>query len=341
MTQRYSTEDKEWDALLLAASDTPHYMQSSAWGESKSLSDWPLSRMIVETNTGKIPIQVFSRTVPGLGRMHYSPEVSGITQQNIPELTKQIRNQFRRGLAYKLELYRPTSEDLLKAFLKNGWVKANSVQHRTTVLVDLSGTEDEVFARIKKRARYEIRVAQKNGVAVKRVKPNEENFKKLDELMSITAKRTGAYFRSSVYTNKYWQAFTTRDKGALYFAYFKNKVVAAAYVLAIGKTAWYKDGGSVRLDSDVFAPRVIQWEIMKEFREQGIKTYDLSGIPAPEDVETSSLKGLFTFKTGFSTNITHMMPAVELPLNNRYKFWPKAEHQFLRLYSGLKKDFWY
>lgn len=341
MTPENNNEDKMWDELLLSSTEFPHYMQSSGWGESKSHSDWPASRCVVETKSGQLPIQVFSRTVPGLGRIHYAPEVSGITTNNIAALTMKVRAEYGKGLAFKLEMFEPYSEELLKAFLKNGWVKANSVQHRTTVIVDLTGTEEEVFGRIKKRARYEVRVAQKHGVVVKKVDPNTENFNKLDNLMGITAQRTGAYFRKSEYANKYWRSFTARGQSNLYFAYYNTQVVAAAYVVILGKTAWYKDGGSVRLDNDVFAPRVIQWEIMKDLRAKCIEQYDLSGIPAPSEVETSSLRGLFTFKTGFSSNITHMMPAVELPLSKRYKLWPKAEHQFLRLYSGLKKDFWY
>ena len=89
------------------------------------------------------------------------------------------------------------------------------------------------------------------------------------------------------------------------------------------------------------APRLLQWEIIKDLRHQGVTKYDFSGVPSPEEAAASHMKGLYVFKTGFSNDLTAYMPALELPLGPLYKLWPKAEPQFLRLYSGFKKDFWY
>lgn len=339
-TEEYTAEEKAWDDLLL--NSNAHFMQSSSWGESKSKSQWPVSRYIAYTQDGVLPIQVFSRTVPGLGRVHYAPEVCGVNKTNIGALTEQLKKQYGKGLVFKLELYQPYSEDLIQAFKALGWVGANSVQHRNSVIVDLDqASEEDLFMSLKKRCRYEIRLAKKNGVRVEKVDITDDKLNLLSSLMNATAKRSGAFFRKNSYTNKYWHAFAGSGQGSLYFVWHDMDLLAGAYVIEYGKNAWYKDGGSVRHKSNLMGPRLLQWEIMADLRKRGIKHYDLSGVPAEEDIENSSMKGLYTFKTGFANTTTKFMPAMELPFGHRYPAWPKFEHQFLRIYSGFTKDFWY
>lgn len=338
--QEYTEEEKAWDEAVLSLGGTPHYMQSSAWGQSKARSQWPVSRLAVGVHNQKLPVQVFSRSVPGFGRLHYAPEVSSVTKNTIPSLTNEIQNNYK-GMAFKLELYQQYDENLIEAFQKNGWVRANSVQHRTSVIINLNGTEEELFASMKKRARYEVRVAERNKVRVEKVEITQKRLNILAELMGITAKRSGAFFRKDSYTNRYWHSFNNAGLGSLYFAWHDMDLLAGAYVVNYGPTAWYKDGGSVRHKSNLMGPRYLQWEIMRDLQSQGLKYYDLSGIPATEDVEKSSMKGLYVFKTGFSNESVKFMPAMELPLSKRHQLWPKAEHHFLRLYSGFRKDFWY
>ena len=160
-------------------------------------------------------------------------------------------------------------------------------------------------------------------------------------MIAATAKRTGAFFRDAEYTSRYWKAFADNNLGSLYFAKLGDELLAAAYVIRFGNTAWYKDSGSIRQGGQVMAPRLMLWHIIKDLHQQGVTAYDLSGIPAPEEAETSHMKGLYVFKTGFTNNTTRFMPAMELPLSNRYRLWPKLERHFLRLYAGFTKDFWY
>lgn len=337
----YSKKDQDWDQQVLAWSNTAHYMQSSAWGQSKSGSGWPVFRLEVSVKKGILPVQVFDRSVPAFGRLYYAPEVSGVRAECLPELTHQIRVSYKKALAFKLELYQPYDEKLIAAFRDNGWLVANSVQHRSTVIVNLKVNEAQLFGSLKKRARYEVRVAQRNGVYVEKVEPTSNNFKKLTELMDTTKKRTGAFFRSSEYVSRYHASFAKANQGSLYFAYHDGDLLAGAYVVQFGKNAWYKDGGSVREKSSFMAPRYLQWEIMRDLRARGLYQYDLSGVPSENEIQTSSMKGLHSFKTGFSKSTVNFMPSMELPLGIRYPAWPKSERHLLRLYSGLRNDFWY
>lgn len=335
-----SQEEEAWDKLVTTNSRC-HFMQSSAWGRSKSQSKWPASRFVVYTHDNFIPIQVFSRSVPSLGRLHYAPGVSGVTVDNIKTITSQIIRQYGKGLVFKIELYQDYDKNICEEFIRCGWKTGASVQHRHTVIADTHGPEEEMFNRLKSRARREIKVAQKNGVEIIKSAVTPERLDVLASLMNVTAKRSGAFFRSRDYNNKYWNVFAEKHQGALYFARHDIDILGSAFVIRYGKNAWYKDGGSVRQKNNLFGPRLLQWEIMKDLMDQGITQYDLSGIPAEKDIETSSMGKLYPFKTAFSKNISELMPTFELPLGRRYSMWPSAEQQFLRLYSGFTGDFWY
>ena len=51
---------------------------------------------------------------------------------------------------------------------RRGWVySSDQIQFQNTVLIDLSPSEEEMLARMKQKTRYNIRLAEKKGVAVR------------------------------------------------------------------------------------------------------------------------------------------------------------------------------
>ncbi len=332
------TKNQDWDKLVLDVSLHPNYQQSDIWAKTKYDGPWTLSRLIINNS---LPLQVFSRSIRGLGLVNYAPQVSCITPQNIPLLTKEIKEKYKKGLVFKLDTYLPYSEELVSAFKANGWHEGRSVGYRNTVVANLGGSEEDMFMKLKRRARYEVGVAKKNNVSVEKVEPSNANFDKLAELLDFTSKRTGAFIRHHSYLYKVWKIFTEAGYGDIYLVWHDKTLLAGTFIIKYGQNAWYKDSGSTGHESKLMASRLMLWEIMLDLQKQGIKSFDLSGIPAEEDMETSSLRGLYTFKTGFSNETLKLMPAMELPLSMRHKIWPRSEKLYLRLYSGIKKDFWY
>ena len=114
------------------------------------------------------------------------------------------------------------------------------------MVADISGSEDEAFLRIKKRARYEARVALRNNVRVEKVALTAENMNHLHHQMRVTSERSGAYFRSRPYLERYWKAFHEAGQGDIYLAWHEKDLLASAYAIHYGSRGWYKDGGSLR-----------------------------------------------------------------------------------------------
>jgi len=332
----------DWDSTVLAVQGDSHFMQSDAWAATKAGSPWQLSRIRTRQAGSPLPVQLFRRRVPGLGSLVHAPRVAGVTADAVPDLTTALRDTAARGaFAVKLEFFQHDDEALLQAFLANGWMRTKASQYRHAVAVDLTGTEEEVFARFKKRARYEIRSAERGGVVVDRVPLTEQNIDTMVGLVNVTKDRSGAFFRNRRYLDTIWNAFAERGQGSLYFARHEGEVLAGAFALTFGRTGWYKDGGSVRSKPKLMAPRYLQWAIMRDLRSRGVTRYELGNIPAPDAVEASSSAGLYRFKTGFADDTVRYLPAVELPLRRSQALWHSQEHRFLAAYSRLRHDYWY
>jgi len=116
------------------------------------------------------------------------------------------------------------------------------------------------------------------------------------ELMQVTSTRNKFYIRDMKFTMAYWQKFNQLGQLKLFFAKHEDDLLSGAIILTSNKLAWYKDGGSTRVKSNLMAARLLQWEAMKALKKAGVNTYDLGGIPSPESHHTSSMHGIYVFK---------------------------------------------
>jgi lipid II:glycine glycyltransferase (peptidoglycan interpeptide bridge formation enzyme) len=329
----------DWDDRVLAAHSSPHFMQSSTWEKVRSGGPWRVSRRGLGTERD-YPALVFERHAEGFGTLEHLPRVSGLAARDIAPLSERIRAE--RGLAFasKIEVHQPRDETLIAAFESCGWLPTRASQYRHTVIVDTAMSEDEMLARMKKRARSEIRVAERNGVVVGRVQLSEENRERMLELVRETEERSGAFFRGSGYLARVWKAFVDDDRGQLYFAWHDGRVVAGAFVALYGTNAWYKDGGSFRDQPQLMASRLLQWEIIRDLAASGIERYDLGHVPPPSQPDAPG-QGVLTFKSAFARDVLEYMPAFQLSHEARAEEWRRGENAFIARYRERTGDYWY
>lgn len=309
-----------------------HYMQSQLWADVKQRFGWKYAE-----HDGLI---IYSRSIPGVGKLLYAP---GVTNVSDPALfTEVIKRHAGKAFGARLELNQVHNEELLEQFRQAGWkMSQKHVQYRHTVTVDLSQKEDDIWMSFKSRGRYEVLQAQKFGVVIEEAEPTDANLQKMYDLMKVTSTRNKFYIRDLKFSMYYWKAFAQKGQLKLFFAKHEDDVLAGAVILTNGELAWYKDGGSVRVKSNMMAARLLQWEAMKNLKKDCITTYDLGGIPAPESHQDSSMRGIYVFKTAYSKESVELMPTLELPLSKRYKLWPKAEKQWLRAYNLFAHNLWW
>ena len=329
----------DWDERVLAAHASPHFMQSSTWESVRSGGPWTVSRRVLDLDAG-FPVLAFERHVEGLGVLAHLPRVSGIAPDDVPAITDGVRAGRGDAFATKVEFHQPRDERLVAAFLANGWMPTRASQYRYTVVVDTALGDEAVLAAMKKRARGEIRVAERNGVECGRVEPDRENRATMIDLVRETGDRSGAFFRASDYLERVWTAFDADDRGRLYFAWHDGQVVAGAFIVVYGRNAWYKDGASRRDQPQLMASRLLQWAVMCELARLGVDRYELGHVPPPEEPEAPG-RGLLTFKSAFAPDVLEYMPAFQLAHEPRAEQWRLGERDFIAAHRDATGDYWY
>ncbi len=340
-TPANATDGEAWDANVLAAQPHTHYMQSSAWAETREGTAWTPRRDVVPTADGELPIQLFERKAPLVGSLYFIPRVSGLTVETVQAITERAKSYPKNVFGVKLETFQDEDPELVAAFKRAGWVPATSSQYQFSVMIDLSGTIDEVAARFKKRARNSYRAAIKHGVTVEKVEMTPENEELTHKLINEVRLRTGGYFRQKSYVQNIWDVYKRHGQGYFYITRYEGEVQSSAFVIRFGDSAWYKDAGSIRENSKIFAPYLMQWEIIQDLHSQGVQRYELANIPDPATWETSDIRGLYTFKTAWSKDTKQYMPTFELPLQRSFKIWQRWGRWLRAVYTRRTGDAWY
>jgi lipid II:glycine glycyltransferase (peptidoglycan interpeptide bridge formation enzyme) len=185
--------------------------------------------------------------------------------------------------------------------------KGSDVQPPDTVLIDLSRSPEELLSGMKSKWRYNIKLAEKKGVAVA-----DEGLAALDEfygLYTATSKRDGIALHPKGYYRRLFElaagyAGSPRADIRLWVARHEGQALAAIVTLFYGEEAVYLYGASGDEKRNLMPAYALQWAAMRAARDAGCKRYDLYGIP-PSDDPGHPMAGLYRFKTGFGGELLH------------------------------------
>ncbi|TLN09862.1 peptidoglycan bridge formation glycyltransferase FemA/FemB family protein, partial [bacterium] len=199
---------------------------------------------------------------------------------------------------------------------QRGWrYSSDQIQFRNTVLLDLSGTEDDRLARMKQKTRYNLRLAQRKGVIVRR--GNRADFAMLYPMYAETSVRDGFVIRPQGYYEMVWRTFMERDLACPLIAEVEGKPVAAVFVFWFAGRAWYIYGMSSSQHRDKMPNYLLQWEAMRLAKEKGCLSYDLWGAPEIFD-ESDSMWGVYRFKEGLGGRVLRSLGAWDFPVKGAW-----------------------
>ncbi len=179
-------------------------------------------------------------------------------------------------------------------------------------VLDLEKSDEELLMGMRKTTRYEIRVAQKAGVEVRKT-TDPDALKHFFRLYEETSKRHG--FVGHISIAEEFEIFSKAGKSVLLLGYDGKKLVAGAIVLFLSNEAIYHHGASIA--SRVPVSHLVQWEAIQEAKNRGMKVYNFYGI-APEDKPNHPWRGITLFKTGFGGREVNYVHAHDLPLTLWY-----------------------
>lgn len=183
--------------------------------------------------------------------------------------------------------------------IKHQTLNTNPLQPQKTIILDLSKSEEELLSAMHEKTRYNIRLAVKRGVEIKK----DQNLEIFWDLLQETARRDGFHTHERQYYQKLFAVKSENFSNELFFAEYQGKILAAGlvnfYKAPYNKfeTATYLHGASSRAHKGVMAPYFLQWHIAKTAKERGFCYYDFWGI------DEEKWPGPTRFKKGFGGQI--------------------------------------
>jgi lipid II:glycine glycyltransferase (peptidoglycan interpeptide bridge formation enzyme) len=233
----------------------------------------------------------------------------------------------REAGAVVLRLEPDWKDDLRTAawLATHGLRPARTVQPRSTIVVSLSGSEDELLARMKPKWRYNIRLAERKGIEISTGDGN--CLPAFTQLLRETSARDRFAVHQAEYYADAWHAFAP-DHVCLLMAWLGDQPLAGLMVFAFGRRATYLYGASSGTERQRMPNHLLQWRAMHWARKQGCLEYDLWGIPdevgvglTPDDSppaaasdrsfggRSAGLWGVFRFKSGFGGHVERTIGA--------------------------------
>jgi len=329
------------------------------WGEFKSRFGWKTCAFLIElsfgNNTEKFPLLTLSRRIAlglSLTYIPWGPEFPAFFPKEEREtaaaqIAKNLKPFLSRNTMFvrfeppwenSVQGTKHTDEGIAseKRFLKAGFKKSTvTVQPPDTVIINLNNSSDEILAQMKPKWRYNILLAEKKGVKVK--KSGIEEIELFYSLLKETAIRDGIAVHSIEYYKTLFEICgNDNEKLHLYTASHEEDLLAAIVVLLRGKNAVYLYGASSNNKRNLMAPYALQWKAMKDAKEAGCENYDLFGIPANED-PSHPMAGLYRFKTGFGGQIIHRAGTWDFPYRKFVFCLFSAAEKIRKKIMNLKK----
>lgn len=313
----------EWDPFV-EAHPHGHVLQTAGWGQLKGRFGWEPRRVAVQA-AGQIVAgaQILFRRLPGGWRLAYVPKgpvVDLARSDLVAPLLDALHTmcEAERAFALKIEPDLAETPPLAQQLTGYGFLAGgHCVQPRRTILVDLAGSEDEVLMRMKSKTRYNIRLAGRKGVEVRKGGPEEiETF---NRLIGVTGERQEFGVHSAAYYRLAYENLAPAGRAQLFFAIYEGLPLAAVFACAAGRKSWYMYGASSNQHRELMAPYAVQWAAMQWARERGCATYDLWGIP-DEDEETleaqftgrsDGLWGVYRHKRGYGGQVVRYAGAFD------------------------------
>lgn len=210
-------------------------------------------------------------------------------------------------------------EAVMETLRRRGWRASHEqVQFRNTILLDLTSSPDELLAAMKSKWRYNVRLAMRKGVTVRRGRLADLSL--LYEMYAETAIRDGFVIRPEEYYHDAWGNFIEAGLAQPLIAEVAGEPLAmvlifrfppAGFSAGAGR-AWYMYGASRSVHREKMPNHLLQWEAMRWAREQGCTVYDMWGAPEALD-ESDPLWGVYRFKQGFGGQLVRHIGAWDYP----------------------------
>lgn len=344
---RFATDAERvgWNQLIAANPDGGEVWQSSEYLLVKRRRSTYQDRYVIVERPGKtsVAVGILAKRVPFLGEWWHVPAgPSGDGESETLDIAQAVASFALKHKVFLVKVEPRLCLEAAEAFTTAGFLPTvRVIPNDSTVLLNITGSIEEVFARLGKKARNSINRAKRDGIIVESVPATDENCAVMYGLLSETAEDSFV-LRAESYYRDYWQTFGQAGTGQLFFAQRDNEVVAGAFAMILGEKCTYKDGASLRKKTAYGASHALQWSVIRWAHERGVTLYDFCGAPPTHRTSdrTHPMFGVGQFKRSFASETTDYVGAFDLPLKPvAFRIWKTVGERIARRWSlAVHKD---
>ena len=211
----------------------------------------------------------------------------------------------------------------LKNYFPNGTVKSTDLNPKETWLLDLTGSDDDLKAKLPSRLLRYHRNAAKNGITIE-TSNNPDDIKYLLNLQKSLAKKKGI----NTFSEDYLKTELSQPFSTLYLVRHlddttnKSEIIAAGLIFDDKTTRYNLQGAQTEAARALHATGILTIQLILDAKEKGLKSFDFWGI-APEGAPDSHpWKGFTNFKKTFAGYEVEHAGTYDIVLNKlKYKIY--------------------
>jgi len=348
----------EWDAFVLRHPQG-HLLQLAPWSRLKAVAGWSVQRVAVVGPAGPEALPDAKSATPAhtqilagaqmLFRRRYGvsvayvprgplltgdPAIDDLLLNRLTRIARRRRAVFLRLEPNLLEAH-PQADEYHTGMLLKGFEPTAPIQPRSSIHLDLTVPEEQIFAGFSKGHRADIRRAERRGVTVR--VGNADDIAAFFAIMQATGSRADFGIHAETYYQTAHTAF--QECSRLLLAEQAGQVIAGHMVFADAHAGLYFYSGATEAGLKSGANHLLQWYAIRWASAQSCVCYDLWGIPDalgraatttdPEEraalegeAQADPIIGVYRFKKGFGGRVVRYLPAYDqVYLRPLYALW--------------------
>ena len=147
---------------------------------------------------------------------------------------------------------------------------------RETLYIDLSLSEETILAGMKQKGRYNIKLAQRNGINVYEDKSNEAVYN-FYSIMQESSQRDDFALEPLSFFEHLAGVLMPAGIARFFFSEHEGDKLGTLLLINYGPRATYLYGGIGNIKANLMGGYALQWTAMKAAKESGCNTYDFYG----------------------------------------------------------------
>jgi lipid II:glycine glycyltransferase (peptidoglycan interpeptide bridge formation enzyme) len=332
-------EKQRWNDFIIRQ-PKGHFLQLWEWGQVKAATDWePLPVVLEKAGDIIAAMLILKRRIPLplVNRcIFYSPRgpVADIHDEDLCRQllagVKQIARE-QGAIFLKIDPDVDVKDEAFRRILQNAGFHRNEtgldfegVQPAFVFRMDIQPPAEELLERMHSKTRYNIRLAERKGVTIRR-SHDKKDLPVFYAILKETAERDHFLIRNEQYFSVIWDQMVASGYAAIFIAETaEGEPVSGTLAMIVGDKAWYLYGASSNQHRSLMPNYLIQWKMICWAQENHCRLYDFRGVSGDMN-EDNPLYGLYRFKKGFAGELTEFIGDWDLVYSSfYYLLWNRA-----------------